>query len=490
MRMDEIGQIEPAPHYDESQFRALVDASPVAIWVTNPDGGLRYANQAYLAFFGVSRQEARGGAWKPLIHPEEAPAYLGAFAEALARQAPFEAEARVRRHDGEWRWVASQARPHHDAAGRFLGYVGLSPDVTEHLRTEAALRASRAELAALAGRLDAALEEERARIAGDLHDELGQLLTALKMDLRAMERRLEAVDGPDGAALLEQAMDASELASRAITTVQEIAAELRPGVLGPLGLEAALEQEARQFARRSGVDCRLETTGLVPPLSAEVAMALYRIAAEALTNVARHAEAAHVTLRLELDGEAVLLRIDDDGRGIDPAHLGPALGLTSMRQRAERLGGAVQVGRRAGGGTVVAARLPLGAMAPVVASPFEQSFHAALENFPNPVYVHRPDGSVEFINRHLREYTGRSLGSLQDGRHQEVFHPDDLERARAAWLEAQATGVASVGLFRLRQHDGAYRRFKCAIAPVHDHLGRVVRWVGSWTDVEDLLPGG
>jgi PAS domain S-box-containing protein len=485
--LDTAGQ-EPQLHYDEAQFRALVDASPVAIWVTNPDGGLRFANRAYLAFFGVRDTQARGGAWKPLLHPDDAPAYVEAFADALARRAPFEAEARVRRHDGAWRWVASQARPHHDAAGRFLGYVGLSPDVTEHRRTEAALRASQAELTALAGRLDAALEEERARIAADLHDELGQLLTALKMDLRAMERRLEALPGTEGAALLEQAMDAGELASRAITTVQEIAAELRPGVLERLGLEAALEQEARQFARRSGVACRLETTGLLPPLSAEVALALYRIAAEALTNVARHAAASHADMRLEVAGEAVLLRVADDGRGIDPARLGSALGLASMRQRAERLGGEVRVERGAAGGTVVAARLPLGAMAPLVASPFEQSLHAALENIPHAVFVHRPDGTVEFVNRHLREYTGRSLESLLDGRHAEVFHPGDLAHARDAWEQAQLTGLAAVGVFRLRQHDGAFRRFRCAVAPVHDHLGKVVRWIGSWTDVEDLLP--
>ena len=363
----------------------------------------------------------------------------------------------------------------------------MSPDVTEHRRTEAALRGSRAELAALAGRLDAALEEERARIASDLHDELGQLLTALKMDLRAMERRLEAIPGPDGAALLEQAMDASDLASRAITTVQEIAAELRPEVLERLGLEAALDQEARQFARRSGVACRLEEAGLLPPLSPEVAMALYRIAVEALTNVARHAGAARATLRLEVDGETAVLRVGDDGRGIDPERRGPALGLASMRQRAERLGGAVQVERGAAGGTVVTARLPLGAMVRVGAATFEQSLHAALENMPGAVFVHRPDGSVEFVNRHLREYTGRSLESLQGGRQVELFHPDDLLAARDSWRQAQLTGLASVGVYRLRQHDGAFRRFKCAVAPVHDHLGRVTRWIGSCTDVEGLF---
>jgi len=488
--MDEGAQVAPKRQDDEEAFRALLDASPVAIWVTGPDGGLRYANLAYLAFFGVSDREARGGGWAPRLHPEDAAAYLAAFGAALARRAPFAAEARVRRHDGEWRWVASQARPRHDPSGRFLGHVGLSPDVSEHRHTEAALRASQAQLSALAGRLDAALEEERARIAADLHDELGQLLTGLKMDLRAMERRLEAMPpGPDGVALLEQAMDASELASRAISTVQEIAAELRPGVLERLGLEAALEQEARQFARRSGVACRLESSGLLPPLSAEVAMALYRIAVEALTNVARHAEATRATLRLEVEGEAAALRVTDDGRGIDLARLGSALGLTSMRQRAERLGGAVRVEPGAAGGTVVSARLPLGAMAPVVASTFEQSLHAALENTPNAILVHRPDGSVEFVNRHLREYTGRSLESLQGGRHQEVLHPDDLGGARDSWLQARTTGLAAVGVYRMRQHDGAYRRFKCAVAPVHDHLGRVVRWIGSWTDVEDLLHG-
>ena len=484
--MHESPASEATARLEEAHFRALVDASPVPIWVAGPDGDVRFANRAFLAFHGLGAGAAGGGAWRRLIHPEDAPAFLAAFADALERRAPFEAEARVRRHDGAWRWVAAQARPHHDAEGRFLGHVGLCPDVTEHRRTEAALRASRAELSALANRLDAALEEERSRIAADLHDELGQLLTALKMDLRSMERRLEALPGQEGVDLLERAMDASELASRAITTVQEIAAELRPGVLERLGLEAALDQEVRQFGRRSGVACHVETTGLLPPLSAELALALYRIAAEALTNVARHAAATRAVVRLEVVGEAVVLRITDDGRGVDPAGAGPALGLASMRQRAERLGGAVQVERGAAGGTVVTARLPLGAMAPVVASTFEQSLHAALENIPGAVFVHRPDGSVEFINRHLREYTGRSLESLQGGRHAALFHPCDAARARDTWRQAQLTGLAAVGVFRLRQHDGAYRRFKCAVAPVQDHLGKVVRWIGNCTDVEDL----
>jgi PAS domain S-box-containing protein len=488
--VDQIEVAEPGLHDEPALFRSVVEGSPVATWVTGPEGGLRYVNRAYLDSFGDPDRQARRGAWSPPLHPEDGPGFASAFAAALARRAPFEAEARMRHRDGAWRWVASQARPRHDAGGRFLGYVGLCPDVTAHRRTEDELRASRAELAALAGRLDAALEEERARIAADLHDELGQLLTALKMDLRAMERRLEAAPpGPAAAALLEAAVDASELAGRAIASVQEIAAELRPGVLERLGLEAALEHEARQFERRSGVPCRLEVTGLVPPLSAEVALALYRIAAEALTNVARHAGAAAVAVWLEVDGEVATLRVTDDGRGIDPARAGPALGLASMRQRAERLGGSVRVAPGPRGGTAVTAHLPLGAMAPVAASAFEQSLHAALENIPNPVFVHRPDGSVEYVNRHLREYTGRTLEELQEGRYLEVFHPDDLPRAEASWRQAQATGLAAVEVFRLRQHDGAWRRFKCAVAPVHDHHGHVVRWIGCWTDVEDLLSG-
>lgn len=222
------------------------------------------------------------------------------------------------------------------------------------------LVASRTELRALAARLDSVREEEQARIAADLHDRMGQLLTALKMNLRWIERNLEVLppEGPN-AALLDHAVDASELVDQAIASVQDMAAALRPGVLDWLGLESALRQEARRFEQRAGIPCEFRVEAGLPAPGGPAATALYRIAVEALTNVARHAAASRVRISLAAEGGRYCLRVEDDGRGLPP---GPprrqALGLVGMRERAERLGGTVVITPGAPRGTVVAAYVP------------------------------------------------------------------------------------------------------------------------------------
>jgi len=209
-------------------------------------------------------------------------------------------------------------------------------------------------------------EEEKARIARDLHDELGQLLTGLKMDLRWLENRIGELP-PSGTvgALLDRVVAASELSDQTVASVQRIAAELRPGALDRLGLAPALRQEARRFQQRTGIACETELEDGAPEPPAEVATALYRICQEAMTNVSRHAGAARVVVRLRAGPDGLELRVEDDGRGLDEAALGPeALGLLGMTERATALGGTVRFERRAARGTVVVARIPLAAAAP------------------------------------------------------------------------------------------------------------------------------
>jgi len=209
-------------------------------------------------------------------------------------------------------------------------------------------------------------EEEKARIARDLHDELGQLLTGLKMDLRWLEKHIgDLPDGQAGEGVLDRVVAASELADQTVASVQRIAAELRPGALDRLGLGPALRQEARRFQQRTGVTCDAEIDEAAPEPPAEVATALYRICQEAMTNVSRHAGASRVVVRLFADGGTLVLRVEDDGRGFDGAALGPeALGLLGMTERATALGGTVHFADREGGGTAVVARIPLAPAAP------------------------------------------------------------------------------------------------------------------------------
>jgi PAS domain S-box-containing protein len=238
----------------------------------------------------------------------------------------------------------------------------------EALRTRAALAQerqdlseSRRQLRALATRLEEVREEEKTRIARDLHDELGQLLTGLTMDLRWVERRLGDLPSAEPVnALLDRVVGATELADQTAAAVQRIAAELRPGALDRLGLVPALRQEARVFQSRTGIACeaRLDE-GMAEP-SPEVATTLYRICQEAMTNVSRHAGASRVVVTLSCEPSVVVLTVEDDGRGLEATEPAPgSLGLLGMEERASRLGGSVRFSRAGAGGTQVTAWVPV-----------------------------------------------------------------------------------------------------------------------------------
>ncbi len=202
-------------------------------------------------------------------------------------------------------------------------------------------------------------EEEKGRIARDLHDDLGQVLTALRLELRGAEALLEALpaDARTGP-ILDHLVSASSLAADTIGAVQRLSWNLRSEALERLGLDAALRQELRRFERRTGVQVA-EALRPVDGLPAEVATAAFRIAQEALTNVARHAGARRVEVALAPEGSGLRLTLADDGRGLPPGVPGANdLGLLGMRERAREFGGDVSFTAREGGGTVVSALLP------------------------------------------------------------------------------------------------------------------------------------
>ena len=234
-------------------------------------------------------------------------------------------------------------------------------DITARKRTEWFGLIYRDQLRALSARIETMREEERTRISRQIHDELGQMLTAIKMDLRWMEHRLDEF-GDDRRVnpILDKLVATAELTDATVKTVQRIAAEFRPGILDKLGLPIALQYEAAQFQERTGIACRLVAPGETPPMKPEVATAFFRIFQEALTNVARHAQATTVEVELQPQAERCRLEIRDNGKGmagVDPAHL-ESLGLLGMRERATLLGGEVSFAPRPGGGTVVTVSMP------------------------------------------------------------------------------------------------------------------------------------
>ena len=224
--------------------------------------------------------------------------------------------------------------------------AGFSIDITERERANQVIADSREKLRVLLSRLQRVQEDERIRISRIVHDELGQLLTELKLDLSWLERRLaEMGRAPELIPMLDKVLGTSELVDTTIETVQRIAAELRPNTLENLGLEATLSQEARRFQERSGIPCTLVTEKAWPKLGTDTAIELFYICREALTNVARHAAAKSVTvsLRMETGGVAAIMEVSDDGIGM--AHqevFGPnSLGLLGMLERASQFGGTI-----------------------------------------------------------------------------------------------------------------------------------------------------
>ena len=238
-------------------------------------------------------------------------------------------------------------------------YTVILRDVTRRKQSEDALKRQQEELRALSAQVQEAREEEKTRIARELHDELGQLLTALKMDLGWMRERLPGGD----AALATKAQRMTEMLDQTVTSVRRIAADLRPLMLDDLGLADAVSWLAEDFSQRSGVQCRIQTPDSeeLNGLDRSVASTVYRALQESLTNIARHAQASNAWIALALDGDKIRLEIEDDGRGIAPGDLAKSrsLGLKGMRERVLHLGGSLEITRPPRGGTRLAMRIPV-----------------------------------------------------------------------------------------------------------------------------------
>lgn len=213
---------------------------------------------------------------------------------------------------------------------------------------------------ALAADLELIREQERIRLARAIHDDLGQTLTGLKMDLSWLKRHLvDACNGDHLSALLLKTEGMLALADAAILSVRRIATELRPMILDELGLVAAIETQAQEFQKRTEIRCRLALGEVA--LKGKAATALFRIVQEALTNVMRHAEATEVTLVLRVTATTVILDLSDNGKGISDSALANrgSLGLLGMRERAALVGGTLVIERLPGQGTRIEARVPI-----------------------------------------------------------------------------------------------------------------------------------
>ena len=261
-----------------------------------------------------------------------------------------------RRLDGSPMRIEGDYMVIHDDRGRIAGHFGIQRDVTDrHLASEQ-IRVSREQLRALASRLQAVREEERTGIAREIHDELGQALTGLKLDIAWMKHRL-----PKNHEMMDHCASIIARIDQTLTAVRRIATELRPSVLDQLGLEAALEWQGQEFSTRTGIEVGIEIATSGIPLPDDLGSSAFRILQESLTNVARHAQATYVTIRLTQTPDLLVLEVTDNGIGAPMECLGgtTSLGVIGMRERALACGGEFIIDGHPDRGTTVQLRVPL-----------------------------------------------------------------------------------------------------------------------------------
>mgnify|MGYP000894221025 CR=1 FL=1 len=345
-------RIQP-PSFDAIPFRGIVEQSLVGIYVVQ-DERIVYANERLAQMYGYAFDDFVGIPIARLIALASLAEVQRNYRLRISGEVPnIRYVAQCVKRDGGLMHLDMEAS-HVEYRGR-PALAGVAIDITERVRRQEELQHSREQFRALAQRINSARETERARLARDVHDVLGGMLTSAKMDLSRIVRR--SAGQPE---LQRIAVDLVGLLQQTIDTARAISDEMHPASLGLLGLPAALRQVLDSFGARHAVAVSFVLDAEPPPLPEATATQIYRIVQEGLTNVARHAQASRVELRLRRLHDAFELRLADDGRGIDAVPRRPgSIGLFSMAERAREIGATATAVARAGGGTEVVLRLPL-----------------------------------------------------------------------------------------------------------------------------------
>jgi len=345
--LTERKRAEEAVQQSEARYRALVEQAADGIFITDAQGRYLDVNTNGCAMLGYTREEIIGKDYTLILLPEDA-AQDPPKLEMLRDGATLLKERLYQRKDGTIFPIEISAKMLTD--GRYQSIVR---DTTERKRAEEELNRSRQQLRALTHHLQTAREEERTLIAREIHDELGQSLTALKMDLVWLTKRLP----PEAHALHEKAQGMTTMITESLQLMRRIASDLRPGLLDDLGLIAAMEWQASEFTKRSEVVCQLNLPQELT-LDRDRTTAIFRIFQETLTNITRHAQAKQIEVRLEADEAEIRLTVKDDGVGItaDQINDPKSLGLIGVRERVVYFNGSVSI--ESHNGTIITVRIP------------------------------------------------------------------------------------------------------------------------------------
>jgi PAS domain S-box-containing protein len=340
---------EGAIRESEERFRLVANTAPVMIWMSDPDRLCNYLNKTWLEFTGRPLEAELGDGWLVGVHPEDLKHCQDIFTRAFDRRESFDTQYRLRRYDGEYRWVLNIGVPRSNPDGSFAGYIGSCIDVTERKQAEEAL-------ADIGRRLIEAHEEERAWIARELHDDVNQRIAMLTIDLERWGKQL-----PDSAVEFHNHIgNARQRLLDLARDVQGLSHRLHSSKLEYLGLVAAAKSFCRELSEQHQAEIDFRDMAMPRSVPKEISLCLFRVLQETLQNAVKHSGVRHFKVQLcGTEGE-IQLTVSDLGVGFDPqdALHRRGLGLISMRERMQLIGGEISINSHPGSGTTIHARVP------------------------------------------------------------------------------------------------------------------------------------
>jgi PAS domain S-box-containing protein len=340
---------EAAVHESEERFRLVANSAPVLIWMSDPDKLCTYFNQPWLEFTGQPLQSQLGNGWAQGVHPEDLKSWMDTYRGAFDRLAHFEAQYRLRRNDGEYRWVLGTGVPRFNPDGSFAGYIGSCIDITERKMVEDALES-------LSGHLIEAQDEERKRIAREIHDDYSQRVALLGVNLEQLAENV----GDSSAEASQKVHELLDRVGDLASDLHALSHRLHSSTLESLGLVAGLKAFCVEFSDQQGIQVDFASENVPHGIPGDAALCIFRIAQEALRNVKKHSGADRAVVRLEWAGDRLQLLVSDLGKGFDPSRPSAerGIGIRSMEERLRLLGGQLEIHSLLMEGTRIDARLP------------------------------------------------------------------------------------------------------------------------------------
>ena len=340
---------EQALRESEARFRLVANDAPVLIWMADTSRLCTYFNKPWLDFTGRSLASELGNGWVHGIHAEDLEECLTTYTRAFDQRESFRTEYRLRRYDGEYRWILDIGVPRFNADGSFAGYIGSAIDVS-------AQRLAQETLDRLSGKLLAAQEKERSRIARELHDDICQRLAILSLEIEHSVRNLDVT--PVQSDRLQKVWEhCSEIAG----DVQALSHELHSSILDHLGMIAAVRNFSSEFSRQQGVVVEFTHKEIPNSLPQDVSLCLFRVVQEALHNAVKHSGVSYFQVHLQGTPGGIDLEVRDAGGGFDVEKMqkNGGLGLISMQERIHLVKGKFAIDSKANVGTTIRASVPL-----------------------------------------------------------------------------------------------------------------------------------